>query len=197
MNVHDAKVPFEEQTLDHQCHWLAHKMGCSGGFFDKAKKDLEYADQMLIAKIDLLRSMVEQPKFQQFIHEFAEIEFAANVHIIFISRFLNRNARLVLTTEERKCDAKGNTVMSLNLYNEIEIMSKCLAYFDTWKAWCMDQKTEDMYTKWRVKKWDQLFISNITFRNLKICIGGFFAYARQVLSNPVCMQLIQYCQMNI
>jgi len=26
MNVHDAKVPFAEQTLDHQCHWLAQKM---------------------------------------------------------------------------------------------------------------------------------------------------------------------------
>ena len=115
--------------------------------------------------------MVEQPKFEQFHHEFAQIEFAANVHIMFISRFLNSNARLVLTPEERKCDANGNVMMSLNLDNEIEIMSKCLAYFDTWKAWCMDQKTEDMYTKWRVKKRDQLFISSITFRNLKICIG--------------------------
>ena len=95
MNVHDAKVPFEEQTLDHQCHWLAQKMGCSKCFFDQAKNDLQYADQILIAKIDLLRSIVEQPKFEQFKHEFAEIEFAANVHIMFISRFLNRNARLV------------------------------------------------------------------------------------------------------
>ena len=170
MNVHDAKVPFQEQTLDHQCHLLAKKMGHSKDFFKQAKKDLHYADKMLTAKIDLLRSAVEQPMFRQFKHEFAEIEFAANVHIIFISRFLNRNARLVLTQEERKHDANGNAVMILNLDNEIEIMNKSLSYFDTWKDWSREQKKIDRCIKWGVKKWEQLFISTITFRNLKMAL---------------------------
>jgi len=33
MNVHDAKIPFEEATLSLQCYWLAQKMGCSKDFF--------------------------------------------------------------------------------------------------------------------------------------------------------------------
>ena len=165
-------------------------------FFDSANQNFEYEDKILIAKVDLLRSVVEQSGFEQFRNEFAKIEFAANVHIMFISRFLNKNARLVLTPEERKRDSKGNMRISLNLDEEIQIMDKCMAYFDTWKAWSKEQKVDDLSTKWGVKKWEELFISSVTFRNLKICVGAFFAYAKQVLSNNPDLIFVPYLHAN-
>ena len=53
--------------------------------------------------------------------ELAFIEFSVLMHVIFIARLLNQNARLVITEECRKRDSvNGKSILSLNVDKEIK-----------------------------------------------------------------------------
>jgi len=154
-----------------------------------------FAAEILEEKGVLLKKKVDLTNNQEFKNELAAIEFAVNVHVIFIARFLNKNARLVLTQERCVRDSyNGKIVMDLNVDDEIKKMERCLQYFELWKDWSKDQsKNTD---EWNVKKRDQLFIAGLTLKNLKICLSGFLYYAKEVLSTSSAISFIPYLHAN-
>ena len=107
-----------------------------------------------------------------------QIEFSGHIHYMFIGRLLNKNANLSNNTESRFI-SKGVTHLNLNLENEQSRMIKSLEYFDDWHNWTLTKEKK----KWGVNAKHQLFISTVTYRNLKVAITGFFGYAYKLLSN--------------
>ena len=198
-NVSHAKVPFEEDTIVFQCALLAKKMNCDNGIFDDVKTEFEGMigchSEILQKKVDILKEVVSNSLNQDFKNEMAQIEFAMAVHMIFISRFLNKNARLVLTEDRETRDR----VMCLNVIEERKRMTKYIGYFDSWKKW-LDQEKNPKNTHtpetWGVDKWERLFISTITITNLKICISGFLSYAEYVLTSNPQITFVPYLHAN-
>ena len=110
-------------------------------------------------------------------NKITQLEFSGHIHYMFIGRFLNRYANLTLKKETRNI-RKGVTYLNLNLKDEKARMIKSLEYFDDWYTWTQGQ---DKNT-WEVNKQHQLFISKVTYRNLKVAITGFFGYADKLLT---------------
>ena len=107
-----------------------------------------------------------------------QIEFSGHIHYMFIGRLLNKNANLTNNTE-RRFISKGVTHLNLNLKNEQARMIKSLEYFDDWYNWTLTEEKQN----WGVNAKHQLFISTVTYRNLKVAITGFFDYAYKLLTN--------------
>ena len=78
---------------------------------------------------------------------------------------------------------KRSSVLWLDVNLEIEHVSNHTKHFDGWKAWCKNQK-DDLDSFEGVKRWDQIWISATTLKNLKICVFGFLNCAKDVLSDP-------------
>eukprot|EP00536_Pseudo-nitzschia_multiseries_P005420 jgi/Psemu1/12527/gm1.12527_g len=191
-NVNDAKKAFEEETFSYQCQWLANKIGCTPDFFDKLLEEFQNkdgcGDEILEGKVQLLKDKLStlpagtgnKVKFE---NTLAFIEISVIFHVIvFIVRFLNKDARLVLTEESQVRDSlNGGIVLSLNVDQELVRMEKYMKYFDEWKEWSKSQKCI-CKEKWGVKKWSQLCMSNITLGNMKVSIFAFLYYAKEILT---------------
>ena len=67
------------------------------------------------------------------------LELSIVIHRIYIQRFLNSSARLVIGPESRK-RINGRDIISLNVDEEIENMKELISYFDNWVQWSKDQK---------------------------------------------------------
>ena len=106
---------------------------------NKYKDKYGFEGESLSDKVKLLNKMVlafpTGDRRTYFENNLAFIEISVVIHVIHIARFLNKNARLVLTEESR---TKYST--SLNVNDEIIKMEKTLGYFDTWRASSMQQK---------------------------------------------------------
>ena len=73
--------------------------------------------------------------------ELAFVEVCVVIFKIFIQKFLNRNARQELGTEERRRDSrKRSSVLWLEVNLEIEHTSNCIKHFDNWTALRKNQK---------------------------------------------------------
>ena len=189
-NVNDAKQVFEEATIAYQCRWLADKMGFSEDFFDALNKEFRerdgYSDELLERKLKLLKDEItllpQDEKRRDGENELAFLEFTVTIHVVFMSRLLNSNARLVITPELRKRDSVNRKViLSLNVNDEIHQMEARMKYFDDWRAWSKGQSSN--LQQWNKNKWADLCISSITLRNIKISVFAFLYYAKDILEN--------------
>ena len=102
-------------------------------------------DELLEEKVKISKAEVAKlpvnPSRTSFENQLAFIEISVVVHVIFIARLLNKNARLVKGEEVRKRDSIGRRViLELNIDKEMERMEKCITYFDDWRAWSKKQK---------------------------------------------------------
>ena len=60
---------------------------------------------------------------------------------MYIQRFLNRNARLIVGKESRtKNCLSGSTILAFNIDEEIQAFAGFLSYFDDWLDWSKSQK---------------------------------------------------------
>jgi hypothetical protein len=101
------------------------------------------------------------------------------IHGIFISRFLNYKAALVL--ELRSCQKrqrdKGEYHL-LEIDEEERRVKQYLSYLIDW--WKQSLQSKDQGDP----KWHKAFLSLITFKNLRQTICAFFTYARNILAIP-------------
>jgi hypothetical protein len=133
---------------------------------------------------------------KEFEDELAFLEFSVVLHVIFIARQLNKNARLVLTEECRKRDSvNGRIILSLNIGKEMKRMEKCIDYFDKWRMWSKNQRN-NLVDFVGVTKWIQLCVSSITLRNLKLSVCGFLNYAKDVLEKYSALKYVPYLHNN-
>ena len=148
---------------------------------DEYKDKIGYQAELLLKMVDLLKIEVfaTRSTFSEAIkNSMKQIEFSGHIHYMFIERLLNRYANLTKKKETRII-SKGVIHLNLNLEEEQARMVKSLSYFDDWYNWSKQQTTQ----VWAVHKKHQLFISTVTYRNMKVAITGFFGYADKLLTN--------------
>ena len=143
LNVSDVKKSFEVEAISHQLQWMANRLKCKRGFFNSAIEKHDGTDglsgEILQEKLLLMRSRIaaipdDNPQLKNRMeNEIDFIEISVIIHRIFMQRFLNKNARLVLTPETRKRDSlKRRCILSLNADEEFETMKELTKQLDNW-----------------------------------------------------------------
>ena len=75
-------------------------------------------------------------------------------------------------------------------------MSELMNYFDDWINWCRLQKNN--LADYNVKRHDQLGISTITLKNMKMSIFGFLHFAEEILNQheTYCLKFVPFLHNN-
>jgi len=167
-NVNDAKVVFEEETIAYLLQFVADQLD-EEYYFDDIMKEYERKDghsgEILDKKLMKMKEKVHllpdhdtnKVKLET---ELAFVEVSIVIHKIFIERFLNGNARLVLGDDGATKDRLNRkSIFHVNIDCEIERMAKNIKYLDDWISWSASQRGN--LQNYNVKKWPQLCISSI------------------------------------
>ena len=113
--------------------------------------------------------------------EYASIEFSCWMHFLFISRLVNRNARIWRGEDCCMNAEDGSTITCINAEAELPRLEAAMRYFDTWRDWCKSRQEEDLEKRGASKR-EGLRPSSIAAKSLKTCIYGFLHYAKLALA---------------
>jgi hypothetical protein len=171
---------------------ISTKLGCPSGFLRQGAGVClaGFEDDHLEKILSLLKAKVDDKTSQTVREDLAELFFAIIVYGIFIHRFLNKNARLVLEEKDemRFQGLDSSIVIQLCIKNEIERMQKKMQWFEDWR---------DEVQQAKKRAWEKKFIAGVTYRNMKLCIFGFLYYAEGLLrSAGPAVKFIPYLHAN-
>ena len=183
MNVNDAKSVFSYETLIHLAAELAKDLGCmeilkteSFTFGYEAEKIDWIANHLHIYYNTIIEQTHMNNKKKLALKErISHFRYAAVVHGIYISRFLNNYASLVW---DESLEVRHQKNLRLYLPKEKERMLKYLQFYDEWLKEAQNRKVN-----LKDDEWVSRFPASVTITNLKILICGFFGYAECLLSN--------------
>jgi hypothetical protein len=121
--------------------------------------------------------------------EIAQVKYAIAIHVIFVSRFLNRCASIVRDGKEGRVKRDGITFYSYSIVKERARMQQYLGFFERWR-------TEMQARGGGYKEYSKTFLATETYRNLKVTIHGFFEYASSILDTAPTVRFIPYLHAN-
>jgi hypothetical protein len=187
--------------ITHQISVLAKKLECAEELH-KVRNTLDYeaddADRLEAFLSVLLSAVTLAPQAtspseiaaqERIRSEIAQVKYAIAIHVIFISRFLNRCASIVRDGDEGTVKIDGTTFYRYSIVKERARMQQYLGFFERWR-------TEMRGRGGTYKDYSKTFLANETYRNLKVTIHGFFEYASLILDTALTVRFIPYLHAN-
>ena len=186
MTAHDAKVPFEFDTIAYQCTHLATSLRCLAKF-KAAKSEFHngvngYESEILHCYLKIMKACVTESTVLNLRERLAQVEYAVMVHSIYLSQFLNSKAVLIrdfvadpitallVPSEETRMPTKVRLRVST-------VWAKMVRIFESLDKW----REEACAAKDSNGTCAKSFFAVQTYTNLKITLFGFLRYAESAL----------------
>ena len=158
---------------------MAELLGCT----DKLESVLDIYDEGCKSEraelfIWILNNSIKDDTPDEVRSRLLSCEYSVWMFIVFVDHFLNSKCIIKLNNEGKRIQGEWTV---RNLQDEVATIKRGLEYFETWKT-----KAKGLKKNGKDESWKKTFISEQTYKNMRITTRGFLGYAEAMLNaeNP-------------